>query len=54
VLPEGLLPRFVVRTHVLSDETPRWRTGVILKLEAMRDADPFGKVKGKKRVTSDK
>lgn len=33
VLPEGLLPRFVVRTHVLSDETLRWRTGVILKLE---------------------
>jgi internalin A len=33
VLPEGLLPRFVVRTHVLSDETTRWRTGVILKLE---------------------
>jgi len=33
VLPEGLLPRFVVRTHVLSDETARWRTGVILKLE---------------------
>jgi internalin A len=33
VLPEGMLPRFIVRTHVLSDETPRWRTGVILKLE---------------------
>jgi internalin A len=33
VLPEGLLPRFTVRTHVLSDETPRWRTGVVLKLE---------------------
>ena len=33
VLPEGLLPRFVVRTHVLSDDTLRWRTGVILKLE---------------------
>jgi internalin A len=33
VLPEGLLPRFVVRTHVLSDETQRWRTGVVLKLE---------------------
>jgi len=33
VLPEGLLPRFVMRTHVLSDETQRWRTGVILKLE---------------------
>ncbi|HYH83846.1 MAG TPA: COR domain-containing protein [Pyrinomonadaceae bacterium] len=33
VLPEGLLPRFIVRTHVLSDDTQRWRTGVILKLE---------------------
>jgi internalin A len=33
VLPEGLLPRFVVRTHVLSDDAQRWRTGVILKLE---------------------
>src|SRR5207248_3653566 len=33
VLPEGLLPRFVVRAHVLSDDTQRWRTGVILKLE---------------------
>ncbi|HST52411.1 MAG TPA: COR domain-containing protein [Pyrinomonadaceae bacterium] len=33
VLPEGLLPRFVVRTHVLIDDTHRWRTGVILKLE---------------------
>jgi internalin A len=36
VLPEGLLPRFIVRTHVLSDDesrTTRWRTGVILRLE---------------------
>lgn len=34
VLPEGLMPRFIVRTHVLSDETHlRWRTGVVLKLE---------------------
>ena len=33
VLPEGWLPRFIVRTHVLSDDTPRWRTGVVLKLE---------------------
>ncbi len=33
VLPEGWLPRFIVRTHVLSDHTPRWRTGVVLKLE---------------------
>jgi internalin A len=33
ILPEGLLPRFIVRTHILSRNTPRWRTGVILKLE---------------------
>jgi internalin A len=29
VLPPGLLPRFIVRTHVLS-EMHRWKTGVIL------------------------
>jgi internalin A len=47
VLPEGLLPRFIVRTHVLSDDTPRWRTGVILKLEdnlALVKADPQEKL----------
>jgi internalin A len=33
VIPEGLLPRFIVRTHVLSEGLPRWRTGVILKFE---------------------
>lgn len=33
VLPEGLLPRFIVRTHALSRETPRWRSGVILRFE---------------------
>jgi len=33
VLPEGLLPRFIVRTHRLSEGLPRWRTGVILKFE---------------------
>jgi internalin A len=32
VLPAGLLPRFIVRTHVLS-ERYRWRTGVILNFE---------------------
>lgn len=36
VLPEGLLPRFIVRTHVLSEGLLRWRTGVILKFEANR------------------
>ena len=33
VLPAGLLPRFIVRTHALSEGLPRWRTGVILKFE---------------------
>jgi len=33
VLPEGLLPRFIVRSHMLSEGFPRWRTGVILKFE---------------------
>lgn len=33
VLPEGLIPRFIVRTHTLSEGLQRWRTGVILKFE---------------------
>ena len=33
VLAEGLLPRFIVRTHILSERSLRWRTGVILRLE---------------------
>jgi len=33
ILPEGLLPRFIVRTHVLSAPQYRWRTGVILEFE---------------------
>ncbi len=33
ILPEGLLPRFIVRTNVLSEGLHRWRTGVILKFE---------------------
>jgi internalin A len=36
VLPEGLLPRFIVRTHALSEKQPRWRTGVILAFEGNR------------------
>lgn len=36
ILPEGLLPRFIVRTHVLSEGLPRWRTGVILTFEGCR------------------
>ena len=33
ILPEGLLPRFIVRTHTLSTHQLRWRTGVILTFE---------------------
>ncbi len=33
VLTEGLLPRFIVRTHTLSEGLSRWRTGVILRVE---------------------
>jgi internalin A len=36
VLPEGLLPRLIVRTHVLSEGLPRWRTGVILAFEGCK------------------
>ena len=36
VLPEGLLPRFIVRTHVLSERLQRWRTGVIMEFEGCR------------------
>jgi internalin A len=30
IVPEGLLPRFIVRTHHISDEQGRWKSGVIL------------------------
>jgi internalin A len=33
VVPEGLIPRFIVRTYVHSQGLPRWRTGVVLKFE---------------------
>ena len=36
VLPEGILPRFITRTHHLSTDEPRWRSGVILKFEDCR------------------
>jgi len=36
VLPEGLLPRFIVRTSSLSEGLKRWRTGVILQFEDCR------------------
>ena len=33
VEPEGLLPRFIVRTHPLSEGETRWRNGVVLRLD---------------------
>jgi internalin A len=36
VLPEGLLPRFIVRTHGLIEDELRWRTGVVLNFEEAR------------------
>lgn len=36
MLPEGLIPRFIVRSHVLSRDQPRWCSGVILAHEGCR------------------
>ncbi len=36
VLPEGLIPRFIVRSHTLSRDQARWRSGVILAYEDCR------------------
>lgn len=33
VLPEGLIPRFIVRSHTLSHGQARWRSGAILAYE---------------------
>lgn len=33
VLPEGLVPRFIVRSHALSIDQPRWRSGCVLSWE---------------------
>ena len=30
IVPEGVLPRFIVRTHILSANQARWRSGVVL------------------------
>jgi len=42
ILPEGLLPRFIVLTHRMSEGRQRWRTGVVLAFdgnEALVKAD---------------
>ncbi len=35
-LPQGVLPRFIVMTHLLSEKLPRWRNGVVLHDRAAR------------------
>ena len=43
ILPEGLMPRFIVRSHILSRGQQRWRSGVILAHEdckALVTAEP--------------
>jgi internalin A len=43
ILPEGLIPRFIVRSHTLSRDQQRWRSGVILAHEdckALVTAEP--------------
>ncbi|MEU5961658.1 COR domain-containing protein [Micromonospora parva] len=46
-LPEGLMPRFIVRSHALSAGQPRWRGGCVLMWEGNRalvKAEPTEKV----------
>ena len=33
LLPEGLIPRLIARSHTLSHNCPRWRTGVVMAHE---------------------
>src|SRR5437762_9784435 len=35
-MPGGLLPRFITRTHTMSEPSERWRTGVVLRWEGCR------------------
>lgn len=47
VLPEGLLPRFIVRSHIHSAGRPRWRNGALLRWEhneALVQADSASRV----------
>lgn len=36
LMPEGLLPRLITRTHTMSELAERWRTGVVLRWEGCR------------------
>ena len=46
IVPEGMLPRFIVRSRALNRDLPRWRTGVVLAWDGNRalvKADVQGK-----------
>jgi internalin A len=53
VLPEGLVPRFIVRTHILSVHGARWRSGVVLRLEGNRALVVGDTTKNSVRITID-
>jgi internalin A len=36
ILPEGLMPRFIVRSRAQNSDLPRWRTGVVLAWDGNR------------------
>jgi internalin A len=36
LMPEGLMSRFITRTHTMSKPAERWRTGVVLRWESCR------------------
>jgi internalin A len=36
IVPEGLLPRFIVRSRALNKNLPRWRSGVVLEWDGNR------------------
>ena len=47
IVPQGLLPRFIVRTSALSVNHARWRSGVVLEFKenvAVVKADPLARV----------
>ena len=51
-LPEGVLPRFIVMTHLLSEGQPRWRNGVVLVEENAAALVRRGETRNQVEVTA--
>jgi internalin A len=49
-LPEGLIPRFIVRSRAMHDHDLRWRTGVVLKRGECRAVIVRGEDKNRNQV----